>query len=213
MYARTVGRKVRATAVASADELDGDVPNVGIGKALTVILVLHVLAIVAIVIGTGWGDKEPVENHSIVLDEENKSGSETGATTNMNRGTIYPDEPASYAIGGAESGDDRATGGATNERVGNGAAHDLAAEPRRRRPRVIKPRRDPNKVGTVVGAAPEVIVTPAAPGYFEYRIQSGDTFYRLGKKFKMKAQDIVDMNPNVNARNMKIGTVVRVPKK
>ena len=48
MYARTIGRKIRASAAASADELDGDVPNVGIGKALTVILILHVLAILAI---------------------------------------------------------------------------------------------------------------------------------------------------------------------
>ncbi len=212
MYARTVGRKVRATAVASADELDGDVPNVGIGKALTVILVLHVLAIVAIVIGTGWGDKEPIENHSIVLDDENKSVSETGETTNTNRGTIYPDVPDSYNIDGAEGSENRAAS-VVSQAVESGGERELAAQPRRRRPRVIRPNRDPNKLGLMVREEPVVVASPVAVRYFEHKIKKGDNFSVLARRYKLRTQEIVDMNPAVDSRKMKIGMVVRIPKK
>ena len=99
MYARTVGKKVKASAAASADELDGDVPNVGIGKALTVILILHVFAIIAIYVGTQWrnGDGDN-SNGALTIDVDNKSADETSEAVNDNPGVVTLDTPSSYNL-------------------------------------------------------------------------------------------------------------------
>ncbi|MFC5050209.1 LysM peptidoglycan-binding domain-containing protein [Rubritalea spongiae] len=47
-------RKQRVSAAGSADMLDSEVPNASIGRALTVILLLHVVAIGAIYLGIQW---------------------------------------------------------------------------------------------------------------------------------------------------------------
>ena len=47
-------RKQRVSAAGSADMLDSEVPNASIGRALTVILLLHLVAIGAIYLGIQW---------------------------------------------------------------------------------------------------------------------------------------------------------------
>lgn len=47
-------RKQRVSASASADMLDSEIPNASIGRALIVILLLHVVAIGAIYVGIEW---------------------------------------------------------------------------------------------------------------------------------------------------------------
>jgi LysM repeat protein len=196
MYARTVGKKVRASAAASADELDGDVPNVGIGKALTVILILHVLAIVAIYVGTQWRDDDGSSKISAIATEsEENSEGETNTPSEAsddNPGTVYLDTPASYNLDNDAEGGDSA-----NQDQG------LSVEPRKRTPRVIKPRRDPNKDHPQNNTA-ETAST-------NYKIQKGDNFYRLAKRFKVKQQQLIDMNPNVDASKMRIGMEIKVP--
>ncbi len=203
MYARTVGRKVKASAAASAEELDGDVPSVGIGKALTVILVLHILAIIAIYVGTQWnGDDGSGTSNAIAHDLDNKSANETSATTSKNTGTVYLDVPSSYDLEGdtkiqipAVQGDE------INQRPSVDPV--LTVEPAPRRPRVIKPKRDPNRG--------QPIARREIANYAQYKIQKGDTFYRLAKDYNIKQQEIIDMNPNVDASKMKIGMIVKVP--
>lgn len=60
LYAKT-GRKRRLNAATTAAvdphvELESDVPNVGIGRALLVILILHVVAIAAIYVHSKWSE-------------------------------------------------------------------------------------------------------------------------------------------------------------
>ena len=202
MYARTVGRKVKASAAASAEELDGDVPSVGIGKALTVILVLHILAIIAICVGTQWnGDDGSGTSNAIAHDLDNKSANETSATTSNNTGTVYLDVPSSYDLEpDTRSQVPAVQGDAINQRPAVDPV--LTVEPRRR-PRVIKPKRNPNN--------DQPMARRENTKYAQYKIQKGDTFYRLAKDFNIKQQEIIDMNPNVDASKMKIGMIVRVP--
>jgi len=202
LYARTVGKKVKASAAASADELDGDVPSVGIGKALTVILILHVLAIAAIYVGTQWkGDDGNSKSNAIVLDVDNKSANETSESTNENPGTVYLDDPASYDLdNNAQS--NTGTGNEINDRPSTGQG--LTVEPRKRRPRVIKPRRDPNK--------PQAMANATTSSYAIYKIKKNDTFYRLAKKYNVTQKQLMDMNPSVNASKMKIGMQLNIPK-
>ncbi len=197
LYARTVGKKVRVSAAASADELDGDVPNVGIGKALTVILILHVLAIAAICIGTMGDDEDPVVSNSVALDEDNKSALETSEPETSDAGRVHVGQPRSYNLDG-----DIIPRNVSNQRE-SVSEPNMNVEPRRREPRVIKPRRDPN-----VG---QRMVQNTEPRVINYTIQKGDTFYRLAKKFNVKQQVIMNLNPNVNASKMRIGMVIKVP--
>ncbi len=201
MYARTVGKKVKASAAASAEELDGDVPSVGIGKALTVILILHVLAIAAIYVGTQWrGDDDGSKSNAIVLDVDKDTANEPSDTTNDNPGTVYLDTPASYDLDNDGQSNTEA-GNEINDRPSNDQG--LTVEPRKRRPRVIKPRRNPNKL--------QPVSNPKVAAFTDYKIQKGDNFYRLAKKYKIKQQQLIDMNPNVKASRMKIGMIVKVP--
>ena len=202
MYARTVGRKVKASAAASAEELDGDIPSVGIGKALAVILVLHLLAIAAIAIGTNGKDDDDSKSNVIALVDEDESSNEPNETTNESPGTVYLDAPTSYNLDDAAQSNS-GTGNEINDRPS--IDQGLSVEPRKRRPRIIKPRRDPNK--------PQPLSNPTVTAYTDYKIQKGDNFYRLAKRYKVKQQQLIDMNPNVNASRMKIGMTVRVPKK
>lgn len=205
MYARTVGKKVKASAAASAEELDGDVPSVGIGKALTVILILHVLAIAAIYVGTQWrGDDGNTKSNAIVHDVDNKSADETGKTTNSNAGTVYLPAPASYDIDNNNAANNTGNGDDLNTRPSEDEG--LAVEPRKRRPRIIKPRRDPNK------PQPEAMVNATETSYVSYKIKDGDTFYRLSKKYKVDQKKLISMNPNVKPSKMRIGMSIKVPK-
>ena len=196
MYARTIGRKIRASAAASADELDGDVPNVGIGKALTVILILHVLAILAIYVGTQWRDDDGnIKSEAIVLDPETINESllvESSEPTNDNPGTVTLDTPLSYNLdGNAQSNSS------------TGVDQVLAVEPKKRSPTIIKPRRDPNK------SLP--MSNPSDTAFTSYKVQQGDNFYRIAKKFNVKQQDLIGMNPSVDASKMRIGMEIKVP--
>jgi LysM repeat protein len=198
MYARTIGKKVRASAAASADELDGDVPSVGIGKALTVILILHVLAIAAICVGTQWrGDDNISKSSAIVADLDKEEVDEPNEPSNDTPGKVYLDAPASYDLSNDGSGDE------INDRPSNDQG--LAVEPKKRRPRVIKPRRDPNKPQPRDNSIATVKTST------DYKIQKGDNFYRLAKRYKVKQQELINMNPTVNASRMKIGMIIKVP--
>jgi N-acetylmuramoyl-L-alanine amidase len=47
----------------------------------------------------------------------------------------------------------------------------------------------------------------------DYKIQRGDTFYSIAKKFKVSVTDIQRANPKVNPRALQIGTYLDIPKK
>jgi LysM repeat protein len=195
MYARTIGRKIRASAAASADELGGDVPNVGIGKALTVILILHVFAIAAIYVGTQWKDDDgATKNEAKIIDPEIIKANQIDDTNesseplNDNPGKITVDIPSSYNLdNNAQSGSDQV----------------LAVEPKKRSPTIIKPRRDPNKELPMSN--------PSTSAFTSYKIQQGDNFYRIAKKFNVKQHALISINPGVEANKMKIGMEIKIP--
>ena len=58
LHARTKGRRRQRAVAATPEDLGADVPNVGIGRALIVILVLHVVAIGAVFMHTKWTEEQ-----------------------------------------------------------------------------------------------------------------------------------------------------------
>jgi tetratricopeptide (TPR) repeat protein len=55
------------------------------------------------------------------------------------------------------------------------------------------------------------IFTGARAG--EHVVQSGDNFYRIGLKYGVSAAEMQAANPGVNASTMKLGTMLRIPRK
>lgn len=58
LYAKTRKRKQRVSAAAAGGDFAGEEPNLGVARALVVILILHVAAIVAIVVHSSTNDTE-----------------------------------------------------------------------------------------------------------------------------------------------------------
>ena len=70
---------------------------------------------------------------------------------------------------------------------------------------------DPGPVSTAA-STPEAAAPPAAaPSRQTYRIQSGDSFYKIASKFNVNFKDIERANPNVNPRRLQIGQEIVIP--
>lgn len=54
---------------------------------------------------------------------------------------------------------------------------------------------------------------PAADGVKIHKIQSGDTFSKLAKKYAVSLSSILNANPDVNPERLKIGQEIKIPQK
>lgn len=58
--------------------------------------------------------------------------------------------------------------------------------------------------------------TPALPeagGAIEHKIEQGETFATIAKKYGVSVDAIIKANPNVNPRRLQIGQIVKIPEK
>ncbi|MBO4545770.1 MAG: LysM peptidoglycan-binding domain-containing protein [Verrucomicrobia bacterium] len=44
-----------------------------------------------------------------------------------------------------------------------------------------------------------------------YEIQSGDTFAKLARRYNVKPEELVKLNPDVNPTKLQIGQEIRIP--
>ncbi|MBO4797046.1 MAG: LysM peptidoglycan-binding domain-containing protein, partial [Verrucomicrobia bacterium] len=44
-----------------------------------------------------------------------------------------------------------------------------------------------------------------------YEIQSGDTFAKLARRYNVKPDDLIKLNPDANPNNLKIGQEIKIP--
>ena len=56
---------------------------------------------------------------------------------------------------------------------------------------------------------PQPVITP--PSATEYKIEKGDSFYTIGKKFGVSAKAIQTANPNVDPAKLQIGKTIQIP--
>lgn len=213
VFAKTAARKQRASAAATDadfDEMDGDIPQVGIGKSLTVILVLHIVAIIAIYVGTKWQGSEPAENNAVVAyDEKNKEDSSQPNADNKHKFRVG--QPSSYQKFERSSEvshqlpttPDRGVseaGVAAEQVVTSDQASSIT-----RKPRLITPKRNPNIV------VPQASTSQLASK--SYTVASGDTIYRIALRNNVKQQEILDLNNIANANKIHPGMVIQIPVK
>lgn len=178
LHAKTAGRrKQRAVAVTPAD-LGADVPNVGIGRALIVILVLHVVAIGAVIMHTSWTDGQGGGNFSgktpaIVTDpfeEESNQTKEKPREQGLAESNNFPKV------------EERKT---EEEEIPAAVVHSI------RPTQAIEAATIEDE--PVVKA---VVVKPVKPNQsiFEYTIQKGDTIWGICNKHGMSADRFKEMN-------------------
>jgi len=85
LHARVGNKKQRVTATASSSmDLSGDVPSVGIGRALMVIGILHVVAIGAILIGTK--ERGPEKSSVVLVDSPDREQNPKVKSSELNKG-------------------------------------------------------------------------------------------------------------------------------
>ncbi|HON06698.1 MAG TPA: LysM peptidoglycan-binding domain-containing protein [Verrucomicrobiota bacterium] len=70
----------------------------------------------------------------------------------------------------------------------------------------------PPPVGVGVGVG-TVEPQPMSSGIIEHKIESGESFATIAKKYGVSVDAIIKANPNVNPRRLQIGQIVKVPEK
>ncbi|GAA5494558.1 LysM domain-containing protein [Rubritalea squalenifaciens DSM 18772] len=240
LQAKMTRRKQRVSAAATADSLDQDVPNVGVGRALTVILALHVVAIAAIFIGTQWNDRE------LATVEEAAPASVDISKVNTKLDTAFVHTGDTYEAFAARHGVDvnelrklnndmilRAGVRLTipENKISNVApavANQGAVQLDDNAREVAVSERPP------VGALPvenveetpkAVLVTPrgrpnipraipvAEPvaSNGSYVVQSGDTVWRISQKFHVSQDELLKLNGLSDPRKLKVGDKLIIP--
>ncbi len=205
LYTRIIRKRQHAT-TANPDDLEGDVPSVGIGRALTVILVLHIVVIAAIWVGINWqGSDNSGSNSAITTIDEKESDNPKAELVTEGVGSLTRDRPASYDLGNATSNQTQIiqvqqVNDAVSDRpdLGLGSNTEQA-----RQPRVIRPTRNPN-----LATAPVAAVSTR-----KYVVVSGDTIYRIAKKNNVKQAEVMAINPGVVASKIRPGQIILVPVK
>jgi len=223
-------RKQRVSATANPHMLDSDVPNASIGRALTVILVLHIVAIGVIYIGIKWNKGQfddimpsAVSNEAAVTDIDiSNVNAEFGA------GFVLPgDTYESFAV--------RHQVDVNELRKINNNAIPLAGRTFNLPAKAIKlssaavvatlpvsdrpPLPVTNTVVNVKPVAPRAeIVTPNIPPALPvvasaqtYKVQSGDSVWRISNKFKVSQDALMQLNGMSDARQLRSGVTLKIP--
>ncbi len=98
-------------------------------------------------------------------------------------------------------------GGGVNLPVLNGAGGGQPSQPPRPEPTVMP--RQPSEAPALprAGAAnPGTATRPTT-----HVVQQGENLYRIATRYGLKAEDLQRANPHVNARTMRVGTILKIP--
>jgi LysM repeat protein len=222
-------RKQRVSATANPNMLDSDVPNASIGRALTIILVLHLVAIGVIYIGIKW-------NKGQFDDIIPASASTEAATTDIDLSNVNANLRTEFMLAGDtyEAFAARHQVDVKELRKVNNNTIPLAGKPLSLPAETIKvtsptvvtalpvsdrpPLPVTNTVVNVQPVAPRaVIVTPNVPmaqpvaGTQTYKVQSGDSVWRISNKFKVSQEALMQLNGMSNARQLRSGVTLKIP--
>lgn len=177
LHAKTTGRRKQRAVAASPADLGADVPNVGIGRALIVILVLHVVAIGAVIMHTSWTEGQgggfSGKTPMVVLDP---SDGETEEPINEKKDKQLAVEKNSLPNSEANV--------AVKEDIPVAVVHSVRPTQVIEAAQVEEP---------VVKA---VIVKPVSSNQsvFEYTVNQGDTIWGISNKHGMSVAKFKEMN-------------------
>lgn len=194
LHARTRGRKKqRAAMVGSAEDLAADVPNVSIGRALIVLLVLHVVAIIAVFAHTKFTQSGEQSGEQLTDQPAAKSENVTSVTK------VHTPAPAVAPVAPAPVAPQPSPASQPAQ-----PAHSIL-------PTVV----DAPTVNPLTQPAPSQQVdqpVKVRPGSFAfYTVQPGDSAWRIATKHKMKVDEFLKLNGKSSSKIL-VGEKVKVKK-
>lgn len=224
VHARTTKRQRVAAAAEHAGELQGDVPNVGVARALLIILGLHVVAIAGIFVHNRYFDGESAAPPAQAKAEESATeGPKIGLQDNPY--VVQPTDTYDRIAG--------KQGVAVDElRLANGnvplrAGRILRIPPRRivavESPELARRRESTNgsAAGTVVTPGEPVLVRPAirpvsvsagaGASAESYVVAEGDSVWRIANRFGVPQEELMKANGIDDPRKMRVGMKLRIP--
>ena len=222
------------SATANPNMLDSDVPNASIGRALTIILMLHLVAIGVIFIGIKWNkgqfdDIIPASagTQAIAADVDLSNVNAGLRTEFVLAGDTYEAFAARHQVDANEL---RKVN--NNEAIHAGKTLSLPAELiKGTSPAVVRslpvsdrpPLPATNNVVNVSSvkverATPRAVIVDAdevkdkpLAGSQTYKVQSGDSVWRISNKFKVKQDALMELNGMSDARQLRSGVVLKIP--
>ena len=194
LHARTRSRKKQHAVAATPEDLGADVPNVGIGRALLVILVLHVIAIGAVFMHTSWTS-------------ENQEDSFTSATPTTNTDSKNTNS------------EKLSTSTATLSQAKTPVIETTAVEVQ---PTPVEEVLEHSVIPTIANALPEIeaispveVVKPVKVkpngSILIYKVQPGDTVWGICKKNKISESDLKTLN-GLTSNNIRVGQKLKIRK-
>jgi LysM repeat protein len=227
VHAKT-SRRQQVAATADGIDLQGDVPNVGVARALLIILGLHVVAIAGIFVHNRYFDGEAAADAG--------AQAKAAATSSPNSKIGPADHP--YVVQPSDTYLKIATGHGVSEedlRMANAnvplRAGRILRIPPRRIVAVAPPelaRRRENAAGTdgqaaAAGALPAdaVLIRPAVPratvvagapaSTGGYVVQPGDSVWRIANRFGVPQEELMEVNGISDPTKMRAGMTLRIP--
>lgn len=221
-------RKQRVSAAANPDMLDSDVPNASIGRALTVILLLHVVAITAVYIGVQW-NKGKVDLDTVSV---------PAASGKVDLSNVNASLPTDFVLAGDTyaSFAQRHNVDESELRNVNGNATIHAGKPLSIPPKKItiaaqastaelpvsdRPALPATNTVVQVPAvdATPVLVKPkiakaevvAMASGKTYQVKQGDSIWRISRKYKVNQDALMKLNGMKDAGRLRAGMTLKIP--
>ena len=255
LYAKTGSQRKMKAATATMDshaDLESDIPNVGMGRALLVILLLHVVAIAAIYVHmTFFGNKsEPVTEQALPTLAVNKveeievlpplvqtpapapapvvsqSVAPSTGSTHSQRYIVLTGDSYSR-IAEVRNVDEVSLRALNNDRpLRAGVVLDLPAELSSRPVAVAESLDDPNPQTLAVKVKPQRVyprailvdedpvvsnMPSAQDSGKTYTVQSGDTIWRICKRYSVSRENLMYLNGITDANKLSVGVKLRIP--
>jgi len=237
LHAKT--RRKHKAATTTAEELDGDVPSVGVGRALIVILVLHVIALGAILMHTKLNKGTDYEDPQASSDAVNSiTGSKlfndddlkNAGTQNTDDGEVVANTSATIGNVAEENITQEealinplASDSVTDDLSSTAAVGQLAEKPADLKPEVVEaPLRVIAKPGVSHPSLPKPEVQKAVvveqPKVLKesgktYTVVSGDSIFKIARQLGVSQKDLLAINNIKNANSLSIGQILKIPSK
>ncbi|MEM1082788.1 MAG: LysM peptidoglycan-binding domain-containing protein [Verrucomicrobiota bacterium] len=244
LFAKATNRKKRqraATSAASAGDLESDVPNLGVARALVVILVIHVVAIAGIFFHSHWLDDESTEVAAAVAE---KPVVEPIAEPDRSEPDLpkFKSGDSVYTVGAGDTYENIASRFGVTENELRLANDNIAIRAGRylRIPKKTIVAVEPAEI-TALREQPEpaapapvapVVEQPAAPSLVEtdaarradatpgspaaasssYVVKPGDTFWSIARKHGSSVDALMKANGISDARRLRVGMSLTIPR-
>lgn len=239
LHARLTKRKQRVSASADAAMLDSDVPSVGVGRALTVILALHVIAIGAIYVGTQWKKSDTLASSTptFVTDAEGVDNIQLSRgleTDFVNVGEDYAGFAKRHGVSVTELrrvNKNVVIHSGMRLLVPSEKLEDLAQLASTGSAGVVSDRPDlrletttaatssapaqlitPRRNPNQAVAIPRAVVVLEASGE-KYVVQPGDSIWRISRKYKVSQEALMELNGMSDPGKLRSGMTLSIPLK